>query len=731
MQISIERIFAAFFAAASALALVVTRVVASYGTPESQLQAFYIEGLSRTFVEASALLFAAAVIFGIYATSASFCSRVHDVAEKIGEYLRACSLWHYAVISFSATAALLFLLNAPGIIYGTFLIDDYKMYAIATERSVWELFWIPINDHVIPLFWFELKAIFSIIGPNPPLLNFPLFFPAIVAIGGAAVLLRMLGFGPSTLFVLLGTFATTTVVSHQLYGFYAVAPYIQVLAIFTLSLICFVRAQQSKHFARGYLALSLLLLAMTLLLESGGVLTPIAYVLFIYSFNILHSGTWSIRSTLSANTGTLIAVLTIALSYAAYLIALPRYAAESFIGFDRLPITFDTVLELYHVLTAGTLLSLVAPRLGLIMSQPRLEVFIMPWWHIAMFALFCAFAALVVYAIHRGTLRMRVLVPYFALIMLGTALLVAIARPSSNLAAFYRDQNLLFPLFFLALALAVFAHEWIRSATQDTSRRARTAAVMAFLIVVFVSQHVFSFYKEQYFADITFNRSLIERMRETLTPALNELASSASAPLSVPSLSSFFVSGDGNYQVPELSAFSSFIGIQGVEWLPIQYGPYGASTSPAFIEALKHDLRLRERYLTNGEMYENCVSEPWGKDAISASPKKPVRLATSVDTARTHELHFDLEAHGAPEKIFIDLAFKNDFNATGTRAYIRLDQYTLPAAADERRYVCSVDLNEIPAFALSPRVSNLTMTITTPGEYILKGNRLESQIGRA
>lgn len=721
MRVLTERTLAAMLAVSSALSWTVARIIAGHGAPESPLQAFYVQGLARTLFEASILMFVAALICGAYAFVPSFRRRVDSIVMRATNYLRTCSLPRYALISFSASAALLFLLNAPGIIYGTFLIDDYKMYAIATERSVWELFWLPINDHVIPLFWLELKAIFAVIGPNPPFLNFPLFIPAIVAIGGASLLLRMLGFGPSTLVILLGTFATTSIVSHQLYGFYAVAPYFQVLALFVLSLISFVRSWQSPRFARLYLALSLVLLSMTLLLESGGIWTPPAYVLFVYAFHTLHAGAWSIRAFLQKHLGTLLAAFAITIAYLAYLIVLPRYTPESFIGFDRLPISFGTVLELYHVVTAGTLLSLFAPRLGLIVSQPRLAEFIMPW-HIGMFFLFSAFMVVVLYAWWRGSERARVLVPYFTLMMLGTALLVAIARPSSNPAAFYRDQNLLFPLFFLSLALTVFAHEWIRSASQEAAQRARALAVAVFLIVVFVSQHVFSFYKELYWNDITFNRSLVERMRETVTPALNELASSAESPLVVPSVSGFFLAS-GYHQIPELSAFSTFIGVSNVvAWLPIYNGPYGASTSPAFIAALRHDDRLRQWYFSNGEMQEKCTTEPFEGVRASAEANKPVRLASSLDPARQHMLYLDIEAKDAPEKIFIDVSFDNDFNATGTRGHIRLDQYTKPVLPD-RRYICSVDLNEIPAFALSRKVRDVSVTITSSGSYILNGYR--------
>ncbi|MEK7628432.1 MAG: hypothetical protein AAB421_03360 [Patescibacteria group bacterium] len=721
MHISIERVFAVLFVAASLLAQVAARATTHLGVPESPLQAFYLQGFAGTLAEASVFLFVVGACFGAYAFSESFRTTIQRTSAQVDGYLRTCSLSHYALISFCATATVLFLLNAPGILYGTFMIDDYKMYAIATESSAWDLVWTPINDHVIPLFWLELKALFAIIGAHPPFLNFPLFLPAVLAIGGIAVLLRQLKFGPDTLFIFLGLFATTTIVSHQLYGFYAVAPYFQVLATFVLSLIFFVKAQEGLRFTHIYQTLSFVLVGMSLLIESGGVWTPVAYTLFIYAFHILQTNKWGIRGLLRAYAWQLFATSIITFSYLAYLVVLPRYTTESFFGFSRLPISFDTIVQFYHVLTAGTLLSLFAPRLGLVVSQPRLLSLIVPW-HVAMFVLFCAFTALVIYTLRKGTTQARVLVPYFTLVMCGTALLVAIARPSSNPAAFFRDQNLLFPLFFLAIALTTHAHEWVRSAPTERIRHARTATTIAFLAIVFVAQHVFSFYKQQYVDDLTFNQSLTSRLQETLVPALNELSASSS-PLVIPSLGPLFLNG-GFHQLPPLADFSSFIGINNVQWLPMHQGPYIASTSPLFIEALTSDDRLRAWYLANGEIPELCTSKISDNNSLSATADKPVRIATTIDPERAHILHFDLEARDASEKIFVELSFKNDFSATGTRAYIRLDQYTKRIDTPERRYACTVDLNEIPAFALSKKVRNITFTVTSPGEYHLNSTSI-------
>jgi hypothetical protein len=715
MFFSTERIISLFFALSSAISWIFAWVITNHSFAESPLQEFYVHGFSRTLLDASLILIILSFLFGLYSIYKPFNNLISKSFSKVESFLDQCSLPFFTIISFFATALFLFVLNAPGILFGTFMIDDYKMYAIATENSFWDLLWIPINDHVIPLFWLELKTLFYFIGTSPPFLNFPLYLAAIVAIGGAAILLRLFKFKAISLFIIIGLFASTTIVSHQLYGFYAIAPYFQVLAFFILSLIFLVQSEQNGRLALFYRIVSLILLGMSMLVESGGVWTPIAYILFIYVINIIETGQYQIQSIIRSKIGLLIATLSIAFLYATYLFILPHFTSESFYGFNRLPISFSTIIELYHVITAGTLLSFLAPRLGLIISQPTFASFIFPW-HLGMFILFSALIILIAYSLTKGTARSRALVPYFAILMLGTSLLVAIARPSSNPAAFYRDQNLLFPLFFLTLTLTVFVHEWIIQATNEAKRNSRIAITVTFLLIVLVSQHVFSFYKIQYLDDINYNISLTAQMRESLTPALNELASTESSPILIPSISALFLKS-GNHQLPELSDFSTFIGVENVQWISVNKGSYKASTSPSFIEALKHDNRLRQWYLANGELQEQCSSKTFDNGKPSGSTNSSINLKVPPDTQTNHELHFDIEAQDAPEKIFIDISFNNDFKAKGINGNIRLDQYTKSIITENRRYICKINLNEIPAFALSSKITDFNVNITSPGTY--------------
>ncbi|RJR13525.1 hypothetical protein C4585_02005 [Candidatus Parcubacteria bacterium] len=718
-------IAAAFLAAFSVLAFFGSRVIGRFGAPETPLAEFYVGNLIRTSYETAILLAVTALLVALYAFIPKVRDSVRMWVKKIGDYLDTCSLGKYALISHALAALVLFILNAPGILYGTFMIDDYKMYAIATERSLWELFWTPINEHVIPLFWLELKAMFFFFGTNPPPLNFPLFFSATIAIGSAATLMRMLRFGPSTLVMILVLFASTTIVSHQLYGFYAIAPYFQVLALFTLSLIFFVKARENSQFPRLHAFVSFFLIILSVFLESGGVWTPIAYGLFALAYRAINTDEWRLFTLIRKEFRVLVASFSLLVVYAAYLFYLSTVATETFFGPSHVPFSLATIRGLYDVLTAGTLLSLFAPRLGLILSQPRF-VEIIPYWQLAMGTLFTSYAFVVGYALLRGSARVKGWVTYFTLLVLGTALLVAIARPSSHATSFYRDQNLLFPLFFMTLALAAFASEWMRNAVSEKNRELRIWIVCLFLVIVFAGQQTFSFYKIQYYEDIVVNNALVERLQETLVPALQELTASRDTPLSIPTLSALFLE-DGYQQFPDLSALSTFLGIQDVEWLSIDKGPYRASTSPAFLEALQKDEGLRSLYLTKGEVVESCASESFGNARRAVKSGETVRLADSLDPSRAHVFFFDISAEDAPEKIFLDISFQNDFGLTDTVAHIRLDQYTPAVESAERRYACQADLNQIPAFALSRAVRNVSITVTAPGSYVLHEYRFEGR----
>lgn len=723
MRLGSPWILVIFFGITALLAFGVSSVIGNLGFGESELQAFYVQGFSRTALYVASFFAFCACLSLVYASIPPLRHTLANTLGRVSNYFDSASLLQYGLLSFTVSAVVLFALNAPGILSGTFLIDDYEMYGIATQSSVWQLLWTPINEHVIPLFWLELKALFTLAGTNAPILNLPLYGAATIAIGSAGVLLRQLRLGIGALSIFLTIFSSTTIVSHQLYGFYAVAPYFQVLAVFTLSLVCFVRSKQEKRFSMFYSILSIVLIVVTILIESGGIWAPLAFALFSVAYSLSEKGDTSIASIWQAvlkEKVTVVLCVSIIALYFVYLLTIPYFSDATFYGPDRLPISIVTLYELYKVFTAGVLSAFFMPRFGLIMSQPSFES-IEAIWHIAMFALFSGTALTAWWAYARGGMRTRIWGIYFLLLATGTSLLVAIARPSSHSVSFYRDQNVLFPLFFVSLFFTITLYEWVEAGRDKMARATRINSAIALCALVFASQIVFSFYKEQYLDDITFNNTLITHLNETLVPALHELTT-AHGPLSVPSLGGTYL-GSSRYQLPDVSEFSLFLGIKNVTWIPP--GKSSATSSPAFAEALKHDERLRSWYLAEGEIYETCSEEPVKTTARPVTTDQTVFIAKSTNTLQTSHLYFDITAIDAPEKIFLSVAFENDFTATSTSAIIRLDQYTKRTQGDVRRYVCSVNLYEIPVFALSKVVKNISLTITTEGAYTINEIRLQ------
>ena len=723
MRMILPWVLTIFFALCGAGSYIASSLISKFGNADSELQTFYVEGFSKTFLLTAVFFGVCMVVSMVYVSIPTLRRTLKRTWQYLERYFEG-SLFRYAILSLGSAAAFLFALNALGIIHGTFLIDDYGMYAIAVQKSAWQLLWTPINDHVIPLFWLELKAIFTLIGTNPPLLNFPLFLPAIVAIGAGGVLLRQLGFGMGTLIAFLAIFASTTVVSHQLYGFYAVAPYFQVLALLTLSLVCFTHARQGARHPKLYFTVSLILIVACVLIESGAIWAPIALALFAIAYTLSGNSSTTISSVWSAvkkERFTISAALLITAAYIGYLVAIPHFSDVSFFGPDRLPISIASAYELYKVLTAGLLSSFFMPRMGLIVSQPRFaNVEIL--WHLGMLVLFSITVVAFWWALVRGTVRSRVWGLYFLLLSLGTSLLIAIARPSSHAVSFYRDQNLLFPLFFMSLAFVVIGYEWVRSASSEHSKKIRISAIVVICILVFGCQMVFSFYKDQYLGDIYFNNSLTTELRETLVPALNELSAEHPS-LPIPVIGGAFL-GSSSYQLPNLSAFSFFLGIRDVVWLAP--GTNAATSSTVFADALRQDERLRMWYLAPGEISELCSTEASGSDARLLVPEKPLVVVPTVDTTKASRFAFSITAKDAPEKIFIGISFVNEFGEAGTLATVRLDQYARQVQGDGRRYACTINLNDIPAYSLSRTVQNISLTVTTPGEYYLSAQLLQN-----
>lgn len=696
-------------------------VLASYGANESPLATLFIEGARGTLFETSIFLFVCATLFLAYALSASFRRTVRAVFGKTDHLYQSLPPNTRLILLFSCALGLLFSLNAAGIVYGYFHSDDFSMTARVAMHSWGELIWMPYSQHAMPLNWVETSLFYHIFGTNP--LPYNLFLLLIIASLPFAgfLFLRELGYGRTSFCILFSLFGTSVIASEFLAGFYALAIYPQVLLFFLIALWTYVRSYTSAKYRRLLLFISLLFIFAATFFDISGIWTSGAYVLFAYTHWVARGGQWSPATFIRGNTIATTGAFLIFITYGLYLVQLATIQPEQFLGSGQ-PLSLGLFKQMYDVYTAGTIAQLFLPSAGLIVSQPRFLPFL-SLWTILMVFLFVCFAILFYTFVRHANPKTRAYGIFVLLLMLGTGLLTALGRPTTHPAAFFPVQQIIMPFFWLCVLLTIMACEYVHTGIGE-ERTKRIMAVLLSIILIVSAQHVFAFYKNQNVQEVLDSKHNVERLQNLLVPALNELAAQTNDVVFVPDVR-------GSYINPFLfgkdaSQYRAFLNLSdNIAFTDVRHGPYAASTSHYFTEALQTDDRLRSIYLANAEIevgYGTERIQGTQIQFISDGTRTIVLQPRTVDPLKQYWLAIDVSVPVEHEKTYLQIGFGNPISKDAM-VTIRLDQYSKPLPGVTKRYTILIDLNQSYAFALSPRVTDVTITFATPGGYTVHGYR--------
>jgi len=706
----------------SAFSLFASLFLAAYSAVESPLATLFITGARETMLETGIFLTACSIIIISYIRLIGFRSFVKRVIAYIHDFIYGLPKFTRTILFFLLATLFIFSLNSQGIIRGYFHSDDFAMTMHASTYSMGELIWMPYSDHAMPLNWVETKSFYDLFSTNPIPYN---IFLLVIAAGLTFLgylLLRELGYGDYSLLILFALFGSTVILSEFLSGFYALAIYPQVTILFLLSLLMYLKSERSTNKKTLFAYLSLMFLGMSIFFDISGIWTPIAYILFVYTYGVAEKNELSPINFIKSKWKILGGAIIILITYGSYLIRLYSTQTAPFaVGTNTL--SLDVFKQLYDVYTAGVIAQFFLPSAGLIVSQPRFLEFLTAW-NILM-ALFLLSIALITYlVIKNGDRATRAYGMFFLSLVLGTGLLVALGRPTSHPAAFFPVQQIAMPFFWMAIFLTIAACTYLRTSFEKVYID-RLFLVIGLCIVVVSAQHVFSFYNKQNLQEVTDSKSAVSVLQNKFVPTINNLAEETEGLFYVPNLR-------GQYINPFLfgrdtNQYKAFLNLSdNVRLIGVRNGPYHASTSASFIEALKTNSNIRYWYTKpievevgyNKSYIENDISinlEGENMDTAVLSPKK-------VSPVSQYILNMDFSAENAPEKIYINLTFKNDFSTEGENAIVRIDQYSkMLTDSKNRRYSISVDLNQVYTFALSETVSDFTISFNSPGSYTIHG----------
>lgn len=718
-------ILSSVFAALAAALYYVSHFLGVYPSgAESPLASFYIHGAALSTLSASIFFAASALPFFIYSLP-HVAQRVDSLFESIAERFISWPYYLQHTLVFILCLLFVFALNMQGITRGYFHSDDFAMLAENISHPMGEILFLPYSDHVMPLFRAEIAVMYHAFGTNPFPYNASMLLLAAGVLWSAYMLLRRLGSSLYTHLIFLALFGSSIVLSSFLAGFYVLAAYTQVLIFSVMMLWAYLKWYSEAASNRAlYLLFSLLCLGAAIAIDISGIWAIGALMVFSYFYTSAQEDSWSLWSYVRRHMALLCGVLVVLALFSSFMIYVFHLYPTSGVFSERaLPLSAQ-VQSLYQVLTAGTIAELFAPSVGLIISQPRFVAYV-SLWGIAMALLLLGFGLFVYKASRLENRNTRLLIYAFVLILLGVSVLPALRRPSSQTASFFPIQQIFVPFFWYIIVLAVAVSSYLKRTSPKTTR-----IVIAFCVLLIGWQMVFGFYKDESLQHVIASKQSVERLQTLLVPPLNNIAAQSKTAVSVPNLRGSYINPYvfGN----DLWKYKAFLNLApNIHLLDVRGGPYVASTSPLFLQALHTDEKLRTLYLAHVELEEGYQTQPLHSDAPktfeSDGEARIVIGPGTIDPAKRYMLHLDMTIPQSPEKIFLDLSYKNDFGIVGPIAAIRLDQFSVSLPdSKERRYAISVDLNQMYAYALSQSVSDVALIFTTPGHYTVYGYTLES-----
>ncbi len=247
----------------------------------------YFDGIKNGLVVATLILFIAFLSFIILE---KHIGKVKTIVE---------SLW---LSQSNARKNLLILLvclifvfasHAGNILNGYFNMDDFEVVGINHSVPFSQAILMPHgNDHTIPLFRAEMKALDSAFGQNKTPYNIFVFIVLALIPFFTYLTLKRLGFSILSFVIFLILFSGTTSWADMLTGFYIVSVYLQIIFFFTIAFWSYTAWSQSKK--NRYMVFFTVAILLALMSDTSGlwVIPAIFFcIVCIYWANLLDERT--------------------------------------------------------------------------------------------------------------------------------------------------------------------------------------------------------------------------------------------------------------------------------------------------------------------------------------------------------------------------------------------------------------------------------------------------------
>jgi hypothetical protein len=610
---------------------------------------------------------------------------------------------------------------------GYFRYDDFELLTVAQDQAFWTSLWQPHGDHVMPLTrvlaWVGLKLFGVAAWPY----NLWLWF----CLGGVLVagmlLLGEMGVSRPAQWIFVTLVVFWSPWAEMMTGYYILSTYLLIALLGLTAAWLYLRWRRCGR-TGDVAALAGCILLAPLIDVSGCYVIGIGGV-FLGLDLAGRAGTEGFRSWLIRHRFPLGALLVAVVAVASCLLYAYQVVNPGvFLGMagEESRSLVQLVRDLAYLFSSGTLLSMVTPFV-----YARLPGGLLGGLTIAVLGLWLVFF---IAALRSATQPRRLMLGAILLVVLGTGLMVCLGRPTSGTWVVRWAAKHICPVY-LWLCLFVVAG-WDTLWLKLTSQRRRTfaeltvvglmgfvAAQTAFgLLGMAVAFPPFGYPAE--IRDAGRRRAAVERLRDDVVGMMAKHLGDGGV---IPTL-------DGNYLKAtcpslfsyNLSHYSPFFGHQPgrpelvrnpamqtwhattVRTVPV----LREAVSPALPRLLADDPVLRSYYFAEVplEARSLAANRPPGGTRVESDGSSIVSLrAEAWDPEVLPRLQLAAEDRDAAGNLTVTVVFWSELLQADWRGTVALSQ--IPGQTTE------VDLRQVYAFALSPRVANLRVILPEPGRY--------------
>ncbi|MBL9200103.1 MAG: hypothetical protein JNL39_06330 [Opitutaceae bacterium] len=597
---------------------------------------------------------------------------------------------------------------------GFFRYDDFDLLSIAQEHPWWRAIWLPHGDHVFPLTRVPAAIGLALFGTTAWPYNLGVLACMISMMTMGGLLLRAWGAGRAAQLFLVALTVGWSPWGELMAGYYILSSYTLIAACGLAVAWAWLRWREARRSRFAWLA-ALALLTATLIDISGWYVPGVFGVFLAADFLGLEKPR-SLRAWLVAHRtmiGGVVLATAAGLACMVYAYAVVNRGLFLSMGGGQGRSLLRLAADFAYLIDVGLLVSMAVPYV-----YARLPVAVLGVLAAG------AFVAAVLFlgrALARATRPQRLALGAGAAVVAGIALMVALGRPSESTLAVRWAAKHVGPAYVWLCLLLVFAWHilWVRA---DARRRALLAEITVALLLGFgVAQTAIgrlglavAFPPFGYAAEIRdarVRRAALDELRTQLLPAIQRAR--GNEPITVPTLDGSYLGERWpslfDYNLATYAPFfgDSLRGIALVRTAAMHPWPApGAATvpslravvSPAFRAALPRDEILRRFYL--GRMA--LRTHPAAADALPALPLP----SGDFDPEAQPRWLFSAAGPAAGTEVRAVLAFTSDFGRHEAAA-------TVVLRAGEH---AEADLRQIVAFALSRRISDVSLRVESPAD---------------